>query len=80
MLHTVESAGQSELRAREFFDTLREELRIKFDEDRVVDETRRGQMEKRIAALGSSIEGLQKRMNEMNVPSVTILANLELNL
>ena len=30
-------------------------------------------------ALGSSIEGLQKRMNELNVPDVTVLANLEQN-
>ena len=52
----------------------------KFDEDRVTDETRRGQVETRLMALGSSIEGLQKRMNELNVPDVTVLANLEQNL
>ena len=59
--HAAESAGQSELRARELFDTLREELCIKFDEDCVVNETRRGQTEMRMVALGSSIE---KKTNE----------------
>ena len=59
---------------------MRKELRAKFAENRATDETRRGQTETRITALGSSIEGLQKRMNEMNVPDVTVLANLEQNL
>ena len=76
----AETAGQSEARSRKLFETMRDELRAKFDEDRVADETRRGQTETRIAALGSSIEGLQKRMNELNVPDVTVLANLEQNL
>ena len=76
----TETAGQSEAHAQKLFDTMRNELRAKFDEDRAADETRRGQTETRIAALGSSIEGLQKRMNELNVPDVTVLANLEQNL
>ena len=33
-----------------------------------------------MAALGASIESLQKRMDEMNVPDVNILVNLEHNL
>ena len=76
----AEIAGQNEAHACKLFDTMREELRAKFDEDRVADETRRGQTETRLKALGSSIENLQKRMNEMNVPDVTVLANLEQNL
>ena len=50
----AESAGQSEAHARELFANLRDELRAKFDEDRVTDETWRGQMEAQITALGSS--------------------------
>ena len=76
----AETAGQSEGRARKLFETMRDELRAKFDEDRVTDETQRGQTEARITTLGSSIEGIQKRMNELNVPNVTVLANLEQNL
>ena len=78
--HATKSAGQSELCACELFDTLQEELCVKFDEDRTADETRRGQEETRIVALRSSIESLQKRMNEMNVPDINVLANLEQNL
>ena len=55
-------------------------MRAKFDEDRVADETRRRQVETRMVSLGSSIEGLQKRMNELNVPDVNLLAKLEQNL
>ena len=42
--------------------------------DHAADETRRGQTETQIIALGSSIESLQKRMNEMNAPDVNVLA------
>ena len=42
----------------------------------VGDETRPGQAETWMAALSSSIEGLQKRMDEMNVPDVNLLAKL----
>ena len=49
------------------FDTLRDELHAKFAEDCVADEARRGQTETRITALGSSIEGVQKQMNELNI-------------
>lgn len=45
-----------------------------------MDEVRRGQTEMRLATLGSSIEGLQKQMNELNVPDVTILAKMEQSL
>ena len=76
----AETARQSEERARKLFETMRDELPTKFDEDRVVDETRRGQTEARLTALGSSIEGLKKRMEEMNVPDVRVLANLDQNL
>ena len=76
----AKTTGQSEAHARELFANLQDELRAKFDEDRVTDETRRGQTEARLTALGSSIEGLQKQMEEMNVPDVTVLANLEQNL
>ena len=76
----TKTSGQNEAHARELFAKLRDELRAKFDEDRVTDETRRGQVETRLTALGSSIKGLQKRMNELNVPDVTVLANLEQNL
>ena len=62
------------------FETMRDELRAKFDEDCVADETRRGQVETRLTALGSSIESLQKRMEGMNVPDVNVLAKLEQNL
>ena len=77
---TTKTAGQSELCTRKLFKTLQDELRVKFDEDRVTDETPHGQVETRLTALGTSIEGLQKRMNELNVPDVTVLANLEQNL
>ena len=73
----AESAGQSKTRACEMFDTLRDELRAKFAEDHVADEARRGQTETRITALGSSIEGLQKQMNELNILDVVVLAKLE---
>ena len=76
----METAGQREAHARKLLDTMRDELRAKFDEDRVADEVRHGQSETRMAALGASIEGLQKRMNEINVPDITVLANLEQNL
>lgn len=33
-----------------------------------------------LAALGSTIESLQKQMNELNSPDVTLLAKLEQNL
>ena len=78
--HAIETAGQSEGRAQKLFETMRDELRAKFDEDCVADETRRGWTETQIAVLGSSIERLQKRMEEMNVPNVNVLANLEQNL
>ena len=78
--HAVETTGQSEAHARKLFETMRDELRAKFDEDHVADETRHRQTETWIAALGSSIEGLQKRMYEMNVPDVNVVANLEQNL
>ena len=58
----IETAGQSEAHARKLFETLRDELGVKFDEDRAAHETRRGQTETRMAAFGSSIESLQKRM------------------
>ena len=76
----AETAGQSEARARKLFETMQDELRAKFDEDRVADETWHGQTEARMTTLGTSIEGLQERMDEMNVPDVTVLANLEQNL
>ena len=37
----AETAGQSEAHARKLFDTMRDELHAKFDEDCVADETRR---------------------------------------
>ena len=39
----AETAGQSEAHARKLFETMRDELRTKFAEDRAADETRRGQ-------------------------------------
>ena len=66
------------MRARELFSyPVQDELRMKFDEDRVADETRCGQAETRMAPLGASIESLQKRMNELNVPDVNVLGKLE---
>ena len=76
----TKTAGQSKLHACKLYDTLREELYAKFDKDRVADETQPGQAETWMAALGSSIEGLQKRMDEMNVPDVNLLTKLEQNL
>ena len=76
----AETAGQSEAHARKLFETMRDELCMKFAEDRAADETRHGQVETRITALGSSIESLQKRMEGMNVPDMNVLANLEQNL
>ena len=76
----TESAGQSKTHTREMFDTLRDELRAQFTEHRVADEARRGQTETRITALGSSIEGLQKQMNELNILDVAVLAKLEYSL
>ena len=39
-------------------ETLQGELRTKSDEDRVVDEARRGQTETQLATLGANIESL----------------------
>ena len=80
MAATAGSIEQSELPTRGLVDTLRDELRAKFAEDRAADEARRGQTETRLATLGSSIEGLQKQMNELNVPDVALLVKLEQNL
>ena len=76
----AETAGQSEARTHKLFETMRDELHEKFDEDRVANETRRGQVETQLTALGSSIESLQKRMEGMNVPDMNVLATLEQNL
>ena len=77
---TTGSAKQSKLRTCGMVDTLRDELCAKFAKDHAADEARRGQTETRLATLGSSIEGLQKRMNELNVPDVSLLVKLEQNL
>ena len=66
----TKTASQSEAHACKLFANLRDELRTKFNKDHVADETRRRQAETWMAALGASIESLQKRMNEMNVPDV----------
>lgn len=74
---TAGSIEQSEQHTREMVDTLRDELRAKLDEDLVVDEIRRRQAETRLTTLGSSIEGLQKKMNELKIPDVTLLVKME---
>ena len=45
-----------------------------------MDETRRGQTEAQLTTLRSNIEGLQKQMNELNIPDVTLLATIEQSL
>lgn len=69
---TAGSVEQSEQRTHGMVDTLHNELRAKVAEDRAADDARRRQTETRLATLGSSIEGLQKRMNELNVPDVLL--------
>ena len=77
---TVGSVGQSELCTHGMGNTLRKELCTKFAEDHAADEARRGQTKTQLATLGSNIEGLQKQMNELNVPGVALLVKLEQNL
>ena len=52
---TTGSIEQSKQRTRGIVDTMREELRAKFAEDRAADEARLEQTETRLATLGSSI-------------------------
>ena len=77
---TSESVEQSEMCNHGMVDTLRDKLRAKFTEDHATDEARRGKLEMRVSTLGSSIEGLQKQMNELNILDVTLLANMEQSL
>lgn len=68
MAATAGSLEQSELHTRGMVDTLQDELRAKLAEDHVADEAKRRQTETQLSTLGSSIEGLQKRMNDLNIP------------
>ena len=59
---------------------LREELRAKFNEDHAAEEMRRGQAETRMTLLTENVENLQKRINELQVPDLNMLASVEQNL
>ena len=61
-------------------DTLREELLAKFSGDHAAEELRRGQAEMRMTTLTANIENLQKRINELQVPDMNMLASMEQNL
>ena len=77
---TAGSIEQSEQQTRGMVDMLCDELCAKSAEDHAADEARRGQTETRLAILGSSIEGLQKRMNELSILAAALLVKLEQNL
>ena len=74
------SVERSESRIWSMVDTLREELRLKFSEDQADEERRRGQVETRLTVLSANVENLQKRMNELQIPDVNLLAKMEQNL
>ena len=65
---------------RSMVDTLGEELRAKFNEDHAAEEIRRGQVETWMTLLIENVENLQKRINELQVPDLNMLASVEQNL
>ena len=74
------SVERSESRTRSMVDTLREELRAKFNEDHAAEEMRRGQAETRMTVLTANVENLHKKINELQVPDLSMLASMEKNL
>ena len=74
------SVERSESRTRSMVDTLREELRAKFREDHTAEESRRGQAETRMTTLTANVESLQKRINELQIPDMSMLGSMEQNL
>ena len=74
------SVERSESRTRSMVDTLREELRAKFNEDHAAEELRRRQAETRMTTLTANVENLQKRINELQIPDMSMLAGMEQNL
>ena len=77
---TPGSVERSESRTRSMVDMLREELRAKFNEDHAAEEMRRGHAETRMTLLTENVENLQKRINELQVPDLNMLASVEQNL
>ena len=80
---TVAASGnveRSESRTGSVVDTLHEELRAKFNKDHAAEELRRGQAETRMTTLTANIENLQKRINELQILDMSMLASMEQNL
>ena len=74
------SVERSESRTRSMVDTLRKELHAKFSEDHAAEELRRGQAETRMTTLTAIIKNLQKRINELQIPDMSMLASIRQNL
>ena len=71
------SVATSEAQTREIVQGLREELQRKFNEDRVAEDTRRGQLDIRLNELSAGIEQLNVRMNENQPMSETVIHGVE---
>ena len=74
------SVEHSESRMRSMVDTLREELRTKFNEDHAAEELQCKQAETRMTILTANVKNLQKRINELQIPDMSMLASMEQNL
>ena len=55
-------------------------VEIKISEDQADEERRGGQAETWLTVLSANVENLQKRMNELQIPDVNLLAKMEQNL
>ena len=60
----AETARQSEAHSRKLFETMQDELCAEFDEDRVADESRRGQVETRVTALERALKIFKNKWKE----------------
>ena len=74
------SVERSESCMHSMVDTHREELSAKFSKDHAAEELRRGQGETRMTTLTANFENLQKRINELQIPDMNMLASMEQNL
>ena len=74
------SVEHSESRTRSMVDMLRGELRAKFNEDHAAEKLQRGQAETRMTVLATNVENLHKKINELQVPNLSMLASMEKNL
>ena len=74
------SVERSESCTHSMVDTLREELRAKFNEDHAAEEMLRGQAETRMTVLTANVENRHKKINELQVPDLSMLASMEKNL